>query len=162
MRALPSYSTRPPGVCTSMSLRVPVLRVNTRSVLTSPRASTRPVSIPKGTTAASILPQFGVVSTRASVTDTCANRNSRSTPAVRPGRTMPTLLVSGSAPPRPSICRASGEPMMRSSAASRDSTSAGRSLSRMNGPREVPPRMNRQGMARCMTATRWPPGIWRY
>ena len=70
-----------------------------------------------------------------------------STPGRLPGETMPTLLVSGCAPPRPSICRASGEPMTASSTRSRSATSAGRSATSKNGPREVPPRMNRQGMA---------------
>jgi hypothetical protein len=59
---------------------------------------------------------------------------------------MPTLLVKVSAPPRPSICRASGEPMMDSNAASRAAASLGKSSSRKNGPREVPPRINKQGM----------------
>ena len=33
MRAVPEYSILPPGVCTSMSLKVPVLRVSTRKVV---------------------------------------------------------------------------------------------------------------------------------
>ena len=86
-----------------MSLKVPVLRVSTRKVVMSPRACTKPVSNANGTTAASMLPQLGVVSTRASFTETWANRNSRSTPGAVPRRTMPTLLVRVSAPPRPSI-----------------------------------------------------------
>jgi hypothetical protein len=40
--------------------------------------------------------------------------------------------------------------MMESNAASRADTSLGKSLSKKNGPREVPPRMNRQGMDRCI------------
>ena len=134
-----------------MSLKVPVLRVSTRKVVTSPVALTRPVSNPNGATAASILPQFGVVSTRASLTETCAKRNSRSTPGFCPVRTIPTLLVKGSAPPSPSIWRVSGDPITASSTASRSGTPAGKSLSRKNGPREVPPRMKRQGMDRCIS-----------
>ncbi len=74
IRASPAYSTRPPGVCTSMSLKVPVLRVNTRKVVRSPVGLTRPISNPNGATAASMLPQLGVVSTRASLIETCANK----------------------------------------------------------------------------------------
>ena len=65
-RARPRIPRGPPGVCTSMSHSVPVFLVSTRSVVTSPRAATRPLSIANGTTAASMLPQLGVVSTSAS------------------------------------------------------------------------------------------------
>ena len=40
--------------------------------------------------------------------------------------------------------------MIASKAASRADTSLGKSLSKKNGPREVPPRMNKQGMERCI------------
>ncbi len=43
---------------------------------------------------------------------------------------MPTLLVSGSAPPMPSIWRGSGEPMTASRILSRAAVSAGRSEAR--------------------------------
>ena len=46
------------------------------------------------------------------------------------GGTTATLLVSGSAPPMPSIWRGSGEPMMRSRRRSRSWLSAGRSSAR--------------------------------
>ena len=103
-----------------------------------------PVSSANGTTAASMLPQLGVVSTVSPSGCSCANRKSRSTPGLLPRRTMPTLLVSGCAPPRPSICRLSGEPIAASSTRSRVATSAGRSAALKNAPRDVPPRMNRQ------------------
>ncbi len=147
MRASPWYSTRPPGVATVMSHCMSVLSVSTRKVLVSPRAATIPVSSANGTTAASMLPQLGVVSTVSLSGCSCANRKSRSTPGLLPWRTMPTLLVSGCAPPRPSIWRRSGEPMTASSTRSRWAMSVGRSAARKNGPRDVPPRMNRQGMA---------------
>jgi hypothetical protein len=44
--------------------------------------------------------------------------------------------------------------MIDNSSASRAASSRGKSLSRKNGPREVPPRMNRQGMDRCIGAAR--------
>src|SRR5258707_1354188 len=40
MRAEPSYSTWPPGVCTVMSAAMPVFSVSTRKVLVSPREET--------------------------------------------------------------------------------------------------------------------------
>jgi hypothetical protein len=40
--------------------------------------------------------------------------------------------------------------MMESKAASRADISLGKSLSKKNGPREVPPRINRHGMDRCI------------
>ena len=147
IRASPAYSTRPPGVATVMSHCMSVLRVSTRNVLAAPRGATIPVSSANGTTAASMLPQFGVVSTVSLSGCSCANRKSRSTPGLLPGETMPTLLVSGCAPPRPSICRGSGEPMTASSTRSRKGSSPGRSAAAKKGPREVPPRMNRQGIA---------------
>ena len=150
--ALPSYSTRPPGVCTVMSHCMSVLRVSTRSVVVSPCGCTRPTSSANGTTAASMLPQLGVVSTSARSTITWAKRKSRSTPGFVLRRTMPTLLVSGLAPPSPSICRLSGDPSAASRMRSRLTTSDGRSDSRKNGPRDVPPRMNRQGIAVCICA----------
>ena len=131
-----------------------VLSVSTRSVVVSPCGLTRPVSSANGTTAASMLPQLGVVSTVSLSGCSCANRKSRSTPGREPFETMPTLLVSGCAPPSPSIWRLSGEPITASSTLSRVGISAGRSAALKNGPREVPPRMNRQGMAVCMALTR--------
>src|SRR3546814_16952377 len=65
------------------------------------------------------------------------------------GLTMATLLVSVVAPPRPSIWRASGEPMAASRTLSRGAESDGRSLAMKYGPLEVPPRMTMQGMAIC-------------
>jgi hypothetical protein len=61
-----------------------------------------------------MLPQLGVVSTRASSISTCANRTRDPRLALRERDTSPTLLVSGSAPPRPSIWRLSGEPIAAS------------------------------------------------
>src|ERR671914_2056855 len=57
-----------------------------------------------------------------------------------------TLLVSGCAPPIPSICRGSGVPMTRSSRSSRSAGPAGRSSARKYAPLDVPPRMSMQGM----------------
>src|SRR5215469_8036480 len=62
---------------------------------------------------------------------------------------MATLLVSGSAPPIPSIWRMSGEPITASRMRSRSSVSAGRSLAKKKGPFEVPPRINVQGIGVC-------------
>src|SRR2546423_1119258 len=152
MRASPSYEIWPPGVCTVMSASVPVLRVSTRAVVAGARAATSPRSIANGTTAASMLPQFGVVSTRGSLISTCANRNSRSTPGRVDRATIAALLVSGSAPPRPSICLRSGEPMTARSTRSRSAGSAGRARSRRKGARgEPPPTANegRRGRIRC-------------
>jgi hypothetical protein len=52
-----------------------------------------------------------------------------------------------------------GEPITASSTLSRVGRSAGRSAALKNGPREVPPRMNRQGIAVCMALD---PGDWRF
>ena len=153
MRAEPSYSTWPPGVCTVMSAAMPVFSVSTRKVLVSPREETMPVSSAKGTTPASMLPQLGVVSTVSLSGCSWAKRNSRSMPSLSERLTMPTLLVSGCAPPTPSICRLSGEPMAASSTRSRVGRSEGRSLARKKGPLEVPPRISRQGMAVCMAVS---------
>src|ERR1700675_4388795 len=150
MRALPSYSTWPFGVCTVMSHCMSVLSVSTRSVVVSPLGLTMPVSSANGTTAASMLPQLGVVSTVSLSGCSWANRKSRSTPGLLPLDTMPTLEVSGCAPPRPSIWRLSGEPITDSSTLSRVGRSDGKSLALKNGPREVPPRMKRQGIAVCI------------
>src|ERR1700739_4552817 len=57
------------------------------------------------------------------------------------GETTATLDVSGCAPPTPSICRGSGDPMTRSSRSSRSATSAGRSSARKYSPLDVPPRI---------------------
>ena len=150
IRAVPSYSTRPFGVCTVMSHCMSVLSVNTRSVVVSPFGLTSPVSSANGTTAASMLPQLGVVSTVSLSGCNWAKRKFRSTPGVLPLVTIPTLLVSECAPPKPSIWRLSGEPITESSTLSRVGTSAGRSLAWKKGPREVPPRMKRQGIAVCI------------
>ena len=58
-----------------------------------------------------------------------------------------TLLVSGCAPPTPSIWRTSGEPIAASSTRSRSARSAGRSLAWKYSPFDVPPRISVQGMA---------------
>ena len=152
MRASPAYSTTPPGVCTLMSHCMSVLRVSTRKVLTSQCGATMPASMAKGTTAASMLPQLGVVSTVSLSGCSWANRKSRSTPGTALFETMPTLLVSGWAPPRPSIWRRSGEPITASSTLSRVAISAGRSAALKNGPREVPPRMKQVLIGVCMGA----------
>ena len=55
-----------------------------------------------------------------------------------------TLLVSGWAPPTPSICRASGLPMIRIRRSSRTATSVGRSPATKKAPFDVPPRINVQ------------------
>ena len=57
------------------------------------------------------------------------------------------LLVSGWAPPMPSIWRTSGDPMAASKTRLRVATSAGRSLAWKYRPFEVPPRMTTHGMA---------------
>src|SRR6185312_11207539 len=59
-----------------------------------------------------------------------------------------TLLVSGCAPPTPSICRASGEPIAASKTRSRAEGETGRSLARKYSPLDVPPRMSVHGMPR--------------
>ena len=99
MRALPSYVMAPSGVCSSTSDSIPVLRVSIRTVVSALRTGMSPARAPNGPTAASMLPQLGVVSTRDSLISTCANRKSRSTPGCVERDTSPTLLVSGSAPP---------------------------------------------------------------
>src|SRR5215469_6631926 len=67
-----------------------------------------------------------------------------------------TLLVSGSAPPIPSIWRTSGEPIAASRTRSRNSALAGRSLARKKGPFDVPPRISVQGIRVCDDAIRLP------
>src|ERR1035437_649712 len=62
-----------------------------------------------------MLPQLGVVSTVSLSGCNWAKRKLRSTPGMLPLDTMPTLLVSGCAPPKPSIWRLSGEPITASS-----------------------------------------------
>src|SRR5438552_6810384 len=54
---------------------------------------------------------------------------------------MATLLVSGSAPPRPLICRGSGLPKMARITLSLIAGSPGRSLASRKTPLLVPPRM---------------------
>jgi hypothetical protein len=66
---------------------------------------------------------------------------------------MPALLVSGWAPPRPSIWRGSGEPMAASSTRSR-AAHRRQVVSRKNGPREVPPRISMQGAAGALVGSR--------
>ena len=97
-----------------------------------------------------MLPQFGVVSTVSLSELQLREQEIEIDAGPRALETMPTLLVSGCAPPSPSIWRLSGEPITASSTLSRRGISAGRSAAWKNGPREVPPRMNRQGMAVCM------------
>ena len=138
------------GVCTVTSHCMSVLSVSTRTVVVSPCGSIRPRSSANGTTAASMLPQLGLVSTVSLSGCSWANKKSSATPGVRLGLTMPTLLVSGWAPPMPSICRRSGEPITASSTRSRVGMSVGKSEARKNGPRELPPRIKREGMAVCM------------
>src|SRR6186713_2465091 len=60
---------------------------------------------------------------------------------------MATLLVKLSAPPNPSICRTSGEPMIANSTRSRTSTADGKLRVRKKGPLDVPPRMRVQAIA---------------
>ena len=57
---------------------------------------------------------------------------------------MATLDVSGSAPPIPSIWRASGEPITLRSIALRTVMSAGNSSARKKPPFDVPPRIHMQ------------------
>ena len=72
-----------------------------------------------------------------------------------PGRlerdTIATLLVRGSAPPTPSICRGSGEPITASSTRSRAASSVGRSEATKYAPFDVPPRINVDEIAVCIT-----------
>src|SRR6185503_17827242 len=63
--------------------------------------------------------------------------------------TTATLLVSGCAPPAPSIWRAS-LPTAATSTRSRKASSAGKSSLRKYSPFELPPRINEQRMAVCM------------
>ena len=62
------------------------------------------------------------------------------------GDRIAALEVSGPAPPRPSICRGSGLPMIRRRRASRSLGSEGRSPSTKKAPLDVPPRINVQRM----------------
>ena len=133
-----------------MSQAISVLSVKTRKVLVSPCACTKPVSRAKGTTPANILPQLGVVSTESLSGCSWANKKSMSTPGLALLRTIATLLVSGCAPPKPSICRLSGEPITDNNTRSRVALSVGKSDSLKNGPLEVPPRIKRQGIGVCM------------
>ena len=106
-RASPSYDTAralpASGVWTVIRAAVPVLSTSTVAVVRSAAGSRSPLSTANGTTAASMLPQLGVVSTVSPVGWSWAKRNSRSTPGRSLRETMPALLVSGCAPPRPSI-----------------------------------------------------------
>ena len=72
--ASPSYVTLPSGVRTRASISLRVLTLWMRTDVTPSRALTKPASIAKGATAASMLPQLGEVSTVRSVTFTWANR----------------------------------------------------------------------------------------
>ena len=83
-----------------------------------------------GPTPARMLPQLGVVSTSGLSTPTWQNRKSMSQSGRVERETIATLLVSGCAPPSPSIWRASGEPITASSRRSRAAGSAGRSSAR--------------------------------
>ena len=74
IRVSPSYSTRPPGVCTIASTSVRVLTLKIRTIVSRSPAFTSPASIANGPTPDSMLPQFGLVSTSASFTDTWAKR----------------------------------------------------------------------------------------
>src|SRR5215469_7828363 len=121
------------------------------TVVIGSRGATRPFSIAKGPTPASILPQLGETSTSGWSMETWAKRYSTSTSGRSEREMIATLLVRGSAPPMPSICRASGEPMAASSTRSRNAISPGRSIARKNGPFDVPPRMRVQGMGVCDT-----------
>ncbi|MGK7938166.1 MAG: hypothetical protein AB4206_20565 [Xenococcaceae cyanobacterium] len=56
------------------------------------------------------------------------------------------MLVKELAPPIPSICRLSGEPITAKSILSLKVGSSGRSDFRKKAPREVPPRINKQGI----------------
>src|ERR1700722_16069438 len=67
-------------------------------------------------------------------------------PSTAEGETSATLDRSGCAPPTPSICVGSGDPMIRSSRSSRSAASAGRSSARKYSPLDVPPRI-------CMART---------
>ena len=64
--------------------------------------------------------------------------------------TTATLLVRGWAPPTPSICRGSGEPMTRSRKRSLASAPTGRSSCKKYKPFEVPPRINVAGTETCI------------
>ena len=62
---------------------------------------------------------------------------------------MATLLVSVVAPPIPSIWRSSGEPIAARIILSRIVISVGKSDCKKNGPRDVPLRNNKHGIANC-------------
>ena len=74
IRVSPSYSTRPPGVWITASISVRVLTLKIRTSVSRSPGCTRPASIANGPTPESMLPQFGLVSTSASFTDTWAKR----------------------------------------------------------------------------------------
>ena len=148
MRASPSYSTAPSGVGTCATAMLPVFTMWMRTgvvvagdrhepVLDRPRADA-------GENVAAVLAvaDFGLVDhdLQEQIVDVGMRR-------ARDALMTATLLVSGCAPPTPSICRASGEPMAASSTRSRSSRSAGRSRAWKYRPFEVPPRISVQGMA---------------
>lgn len=99
----PWYCTIPPGVPATRSANVPVFKVRAPTVVSPSHASTKPRSMANGTTAARMLPEFGVVSTSGSFTDTCAKRKSMSMPGSLERSTIATSLRKGWAPPMPSI-----------------------------------------------------------
>ena len=74
IRVPPSYSTRPPGVWITASTSVRVLTLKIRTSVSRSPAGTSPASIANGPTPESMLPQFGFVSTSASLTETWAKR----------------------------------------------------------------------------------------
>ena len=122
MRASPRRRRRPAGVSDVMSDGMPVFSVSMRGGRFVAAARSVPVSSANGRTAASMLPQFGVVSTRVAVGLQLGEQEFEIHPGLLLAATMPTLLVSGSAPPRPSIWRRSGDPIAASSTGSRSAT----------------------------------------
>src|ERR1700728_3375026 len=76
-------------------------------------------------------------------------------PATTDVATTATLDVSGCAPPAPSICRGSGDPMTRSSRSSRAATSAGGTSARKYSPLDVPPRICMARIPSYRTSLTW-------
>ena len=121
MRASPSYSTRPPGVCTrDVALHVGVAASARAAWWSSPLrlrpARSRARTAPPRRACCRSWAWCRRCPCRAAAARTGSRGRRR---ACCRGETMPTLLVSGCAPPRPSIWRLSGEPITASSTRSR-------------------------------------------
>ena len=101
-----------------------------------------------------MLPQLGVVSTVSLSGCSCANRKSRSTPGLRALRHDADLAGQRMRAAEPVDLPLVGRAHHREQHLVAGRDVGGRSAALKNGPREVPPRMNRQGMAVCIDCAR--------